>query len=110
MYNRPGVGGLLGASTSHKIGTIKMFYYFRLDGVETTFVDIMDHPVEAKQRSMYIIATVPALLRGRDRYPVTAATTLYSIDAITSKVLLVPHFTPALAATKMCAICMWDAR
>jgi hypothetical protein len=35
---------------------------------------------------------------------------IYHIDAITSKVLLAPHYTPELKHREMCAITMWEAR
>jgi hypothetical protein len=108
--NAEGIGGRLGASESHKIGTIKMFYHFDVAGVRTTFVDIDDHPILHKVRSLFIIDTVEALQRGRDLYPAHRHSTIFHIDAITSKVLLAPHFDPALSATKMCAISMWEAR
>jgi hypothetical protein len=105
-----GIGGDLGGSMSHLIGTIKMFYHFDINGQRTTFVDILDHPILRKDRSMYIIAYTPQLLMGRSAHPVTAASTIYHIDAITSKVLLAPHYTPELKHREMCAITMWEAR
>ena len=105
-----GVGGMLGGSTSFKIGTIKMFYHFKIGAVETTFVDILDHPVLEKVRGLYIIQKVPALQRGSTKHPVTATSTIYHIDSITSKILLAPHFTPELMPTRMCGIRMWSAR
>jgi hypothetical protein len=106
--NAAGVGGLAGASMSHKIGTIKMFYHFNVNGHETTFVDILDHVVTKKEGRMYIIDTVPSLMRGKHR--VTSESTIYHIDSITSKVLLAPHYDPLKASTQMCVITMWEAR
>ena len=108
--NAEGVGGRLGASESHLIGSIKMFYHFNIDGQITTFVDILDHPILEKERSMYIVDTVLSLRPGKDEYRVTTDSTIYHIDAITSKVLFAPHYSPHLKATRMCAICMWEAR
>ena len=107
-FNIAGVGGTLGASASFKIGTIKMFYHFKIGAVETTFVDILDHPVLEKVRGLYIIKKVPALQQGSTNHPVTATSTIYHIDSITSKILLAPHFTPELMSTRMCGIRMWS--
>jgi hypothetical protein len=109
-YNADGIGGRLGASMSHLVGTIKMFYHFNIAGQETTFVDIRNHPITEKVRSLYIIDTVQPLRKGLDRYPVTAGSTIYHVDAITSKIMLAKHYSPALAGTKMCGIVMWEAR
>lgn len=109
--NAEGVGGRLGSSESYKVGTIKMFYHFpRTPSI--TFVDILDLPVRRKLRSLYIVAAQPAFPRGFACNPVTATSTLYHIDSITSKVLLAPHYTEdeTEATTEMCGIPMWDAR
>jgi hypothetical protein len=88
-----------------------MFYHFDVEGQSTTFVDIMDHPLIIKERSMYIIESTLALQRGNHHvHPVTTNSTIYHIDAITSKVLLVPHYSHLLKDTQMCAIRMWEAR
>ena len=109
-FNAEGIGGRLGTSESHLVGTIKMFYHFDIGGQETTFVDILNHPVLEKFRSLYIVDTVQPFRKGKDRYPVTAGSHIYHIDAITSKIMLAKHFSPEYAGTRMCGIVMWEAR
>jgi hypothetical protein len=95
------------ASQIRRVGTIKMFYHFRIDGQETTFVDILCHPTApTKRRGLYCLNTVEPFPLGLDRYPVTTGSTLYHLDAITNKIMLVKHYSPALASTKMCGIVM----
>jgi hypothetical protein len=110
-FNQPGVGGRDVAAQSHLIGTIKMFYHFDdLGGQQHTFVDIANHHIIEKIRSMYIVDTCLTLRTGFNHHPILAESTIIHIDAITSKVLLVPHFAPEYKDVRMCAIPMWEAR
>jgi hypothetical protein len=110
MYNLPGVGGLDGASTSHLIGTIKMFYHFDVGGVKNTFVDILNHPFNRKEGRMYILPTVLSLVQGKHMHPIIPTSRLYHIDSVTSKVIFVPHYNPPDSSTQMCGIPMWESR
>ena len=113
--NVEGPGGHEGSSTSHKIGTIKMFYHFPalVNGCSTTFVDILEIPVLRKWRSLFIVPTQPSLPRGfQCNAAVTRQSTIYHVDVITAKVMLAPNYTEdeEEATTEMCALTMWEAR
>ena len=111
--NLEGVGGRFGASESHKIGTIKMMYYFpSIAEYAGTFVDIEDRPVSRKLRSLFIVDHHLPLPQGHHAHPITNASTLYHIDAITHKIKLVPHFhqDTKKSVTEMCGIIIWEAR
>ena len=116
LYVRPrgnvdGIGGRLGSSTSHRIGLLLMMYTFTLNDNSTeTFVAIRDRPVIAKLRNLYVLASVAKWqLPGQDE-EYSDTSTLVHVDAITSKVKIVPHHEPRCAATHMLATAMWEAR
>ena len=111
--NQPGVGGSLGSSVSHLIGTIGMFYRFKMIGGDTpaTFVSIKPRTLVERDRSMYIVSTVSddTSVSGF-KYVHLEAHTLVHIDSITAKVKLVPHYDEAKCTDFMCAIRMWCVR
>ena len=113
--NLGGVGGLLGSSESHRIGTILMLYTFTVHRHgklydTATFVEVADRPVLEKIRSLYNINSVAAEHLPAAGGAYSGDNYLIHVDAITAKVRLVPHFLPRLAATHMLAITMWEAR
>ena len=111
--NLAGVGGSLGSSTSHLIGTVGMFYRFNMVGGDTpaTFVSIKPRTVVGKDRSMYIVDTVSddTAVSGF-KYAHMAGHMFIHIDSITAKVKLVPHYDEVKRAQFMCAIRMWCVR
>ncbi len=111
--NVPGVGGLLGSSTSHLIGTVGLFYRFVMDGGPSpaVFVSVTPRLIKEKERSMYIIEGVmDDSLMSRFDHVHTEQHTFIHIDSITAKVKLVPHYDLAKRAAFMCAIPMWYVR
>ena len=112
--NVPGVvGGLLGSSTSHLIGTVGLFYRFKMDRGPSpaVFVSVTPRLIKEKERSMYIIEGVmDDSLMSRFDHVHTEQHTFIHIDSITAKVQLVPHYDLAKRAAFMCAIPMWHVR
>jgi hypothetical protein len=112
--NVPGVvGGLLGSSTSHLIGTVGLFYRFEMDGGPSpaVFVSVTPRLIKEKERSMYIIEGVidDTRIRGFEHVH-TKLLHFMHIDSITAKVKLVPHYDLAKRTAFMCAIPMWYVR
>ena len=89
-----------------------MMYTFTLnDHTTETFVAVRDRPVISKLRNLYVLASVAQWqLPGQDEEYSSDTSTLVHVDAITSKVKIVPHHEPQCAATHMLATAMWEAR
>ena len=115
-YQRRGVGGHLGSSTSHRIGTIQMFYSLVMTGApsrprECQCVVVVDRPVKSLDHGMYITDSVRQdTEQVKFNYEPTHTSTFIHVDSITHKVKLVPHYDKALKDTLMCGISMWSAR
>ncbi len=111
--NQPGVGGSLGSSESHLIGTVGMFYRFNMVGGDTpaAFVSIKPRAVVGKDRSMYIVDTVSddTAVSGFEYFHMAGHMFIH-IESITAKVKLVPHYDEVKRAQFMSAIRMWCVR
>jgi hypothetical protein len=116
--NVPGVvGGSLGSSASHLIGTVGLFYRFQMNGGPSPamFVSVKPRKIKEKERSLYILDGTGVIdeahvhKKGHSHVH-TLQHTLIHIDAITAKVKIVPHYDLAKRAAFMCAIPMWHVR
>ena len=107
--NRDGVGGRDGASKSHLIGLINMFYI--LPQGDVTFVSIRHLPTVPKVRTLYVTPTVNRPVQAGLAYEYQQDTdVLIHVDSITAKLFLVPHFDSDRRVDFMCGITMWDSR
>ena len=101
-----------------RVGSIVMFYLLEEDGERASrqelFVELVDHPVIGKYRSLHIVDNPGAMLKEgfkvEPRPNIGSAQNYYHIDAIKAKAFLAPHFDITLRDTQMCAIEMFSAR
>ena len=111
--NVPGVGGLDGSSLSHCVATIGMFYRFNMVGGESPalFVSVIRREQVCRENNMIVLNTVSndTGLLGFSHVH-SPKHVLIHVDAITSKVKLVPHYDIAKRDNFMCAINMWSVR
>jgi hypothetical protein len=105
------------AGGAHHIGVINMFYqicFFSPDGRTSRFeimVDVTNVPVQAKERSMYIIPSIPRRVKQLGFLHVCGSgdSDVLHVDTITAKVQLAPHYSPERRDNLMCALRMWEA-
>ena len=115
-YRRRGVGGHLGSSTSHRIGTILMFYTLSMTGAPSRpdqchVLAIVDRRVKSLDHGMFIVDSVRQETEKLGfKFEPTPTTTFIHIDSITHKVKLVPHYDEDHMEDLMCGISMWTAR
>lgn len=113
--NNPGPGGLEGSDTSRRIATINMFYAVRVqdngEQRDVHLVDLTDIPVGGFYRKLSIVSS--DTVRAQRRLPGLnfqhGSGTLFHIDAISAKVMLVPHFDDSKKDSLMIAIPIWEA-
>ena len=108
-----------GSSDSFRVGFINMFYTFedtslRLPKLDV-FVSVTDVPVRGRERSLYLVDNIHGQRGVKEKFNFvhdSSRHTLLHIDAITAKVLVVPHFNPdpEIRSRLMVAIPMWYAR
>ena len=111
--NLPGIGGLLGSSTSYSLGTIALFYRVPMVGGPSpaTFVSVKPRLIKEKERSMYIIDSIcEDTSLSAFKHVHTLAHHLIHVDSITAKVKLVPHYAVDKHDSLMCGIKMWCVR
>lgn len=109
-HNLAGPGGLEGSDSSRRIATINMFYAFEIENQATLhLVDLTDIPVEAHYRKMSIVSSVRAQRRLPGFDFAHGSGTLIHIDAMSAKIMLVPHFEESQKDTMMIAIPIWEA-
>ena len=111
--NLPGIGGLLGSSTSYSLGTIALFYRVPMVGGPSpaTFVSVKPRLIKEKERSMYVIDSIcEDTSLSAFKHVHTLAHHLIHVDSITAKVKLVPHYAVDKHDSLMCGIKMWCVR